>query len=124
MLIVVTAKCDTITYWHVYVNKVLIADFNQYSSKPKVALAQKDYSINDTINVTYTTCISRGEGSIIIKDSNQQIIATFNTSDNLNYYNIPISSIINRQSDSSFTFHHLSSFADSALAYLFELNFK
>lgn len=51
------AKCDTIDYWHVYLNDSLIAEFNANSADKTIRLNRKELSSDDNLVVRYGTCM-------------------------------------------------------------------
>ena len=48
--------CDTITYWHVFLNDSLIAEFNESSQDLEIRLKKSDLNSFDTLRVKLKTC--------------------------------------------------------------------
>lgn len=53
LLISLSGFCDTLDYWHVYLNDELIAQFNSVSQDLTVNLKKSDLKSTDTITVRY-----------------------------------------------------------------------
>ena len=47
--------CDTLDYWHVYVNDSLVAEFNSTSNDLTINLKRTELKISDTITVRHGT---------------------------------------------------------------------
>ena len=47
--------CDTLDYWHVYVNHKLIAKFNENSKDLTITIKKSEIKKNDSITVRYGT---------------------------------------------------------------------
>ena len=53
LLLSFTGFCDTIDYWHVYINDKLIAALNDYSEAFNITLKISELKNSDTITVRY-----------------------------------------------------------------------
>lgn len=51
-----TAYCDTLNYWYVYQNEVLVRQFNETSKDLSLHLDVKDIQKNDTLSFRYFPC--------------------------------------------------------------------
>jgi hypothetical protein len=53
LLISINGYCDTLDYWHVYVNDSLIAEFNSTSKNLTININRAEIKNNDSITVRY-----------------------------------------------------------------------
>jgi len=53
LLISINGFCDTLDFWHVYVNDKLIAEFNEFSKDLTLNLKKSNIKSTDTITVRY-----------------------------------------------------------------------
>ena len=63
--------CDTIDYWHVYINDKLVAEFNENSKDLTINIKKTELKENDIITVRYGTdhpCLDCLYGLTVIAD--------------------------------------------------------
>ena len=71
--------CDTLDYWHVYINDSLIGEFNSNSKQPTIDLKQANINKNDVITVRYASdnpcvdCIYVLDVLIEVKEQTPQV---------------------------------------------------
>lgn len=58
MTISIIGHCDTLDYYHVYLNDSLIGEYNSLSKKPVVELNSDELNEKDTLSVRYRTDLS------------------------------------------------------------------
>ena len=75
LIISLSARCDTLDYWHVYINDSLIAEFNSFSEDLSIKLKADDLKSSDTISVRYGTdhpCIDCYYGITVFAEIKQK----------------------------------------------------
>lgn len=53
LLTSMTAFCDTLDFWHVYINNKLVAQFNETTKDLSVLIKKTEINENDTLTVRY-----------------------------------------------------------------------
>ncbi len=55
LLISINGYCDTLDYWHVYINDSIVSKFNSFSKDLSINLKRSELNSSDTITVRYGT---------------------------------------------------------------------
>jgi hypothetical protein len=71
LIISLNGFCDTLDYWHVYINDKLVAEFNENSKDLTIEIKKTELKVNDIITVRYGTdhpCVACFYGLTVIAD--------------------------------------------------------
>ncbi len=71
LIISLNGFCDTLDYWHVYINDKLVAEFNENSKDLTINIKKTELKGNDIITVRYGTdhpCVDCLYGLTVIAD--------------------------------------------------------
>ena len=71
LIISINGFCDTIDYWHVYINEKLVGEFNENSKEMTINVKKTELKGNDIITVRYGTdnpCVDCIYGLTVIAD--------------------------------------------------------
>ncbi|UTW67072.1 hypothetical protein KFE94_02870 [bacterium SCSIO 12643] len=96
MTISVFGYCDTLDYYHVYLNDSLIEQYNSLSEKPSIELKSSELNDNDVITVRYGTdhpcfeCVYVLNVLIEVKEKTPEV----ETTENYGKLSIPIKDLI------------------------------
>lgn len=99
LIISLNGFCDTIDYWHVYMNDKLIAKFNANSKDLNVNIKKMELKNSDVITVRYgsdNSCIDCSYGLIILVEIKRKL-PEVQSKERFGKLSIPIKDLLNIQ---------------------------
>jgi hypothetical protein len=91
--------CDTLDYWHIYINDKLVAEFNEISKDLNISIKKTDIKGNDIITIRYGTdqpCVDCMYGLTVIADFKRKALEV-ETKEHFGKLSIPFKELLDIQ---------------------------